>query len=71
MEKMDRADFEKQYAVLIDKKETLSPGTNKVLFNQRQALLKHLSSGEIIPTGVYASTDEYAEFLVFERFCNP
>ena len=70
VEKISRSSFDEQFEIVFDKGQILNSGTTKVLFNQKQAFLKNKATGDIVPTNVFASSEELGELLVIEQFCN-
>lgn len=71
MEKMSKKEFEEKFEIVFGSEETLNSGTSNVLFNQKQAFIKDKKTGEIRPTEIYASSEDFGELLVIEKFCNP
>lgn len=67
--KISRALFDQQFEIVFGKDQKLDWGTNKDLSNQKQAFLKNFKTGEIVPTNIYASSEEFGELLVIEKFC--
>lgn len=70
IKKISRRSFEEQFEIIFGKEQTLNSGTNNVLFNQKQAFLKNRKTGEIVPTNIFASSEELGELLVIEAFCD-
>lgn len=68
--KIDRNLFDELFEIVFGEEQTLNSGTSKVLFNQKQAFLKNRETGEITPTGIFASAEELGELLVIETYCN-
>ena len=71
LEKINKSDFEEQFEIFFSSEQTLNSGTSKVLFNQKQAFLKDKETGEVIPTDVFANSEELGEAMVIERYCIP
>lgn len=71
MEKMTKDSFEELYEILFSEKQTLNSGTTEVLFNQKQGLLKNKKKGEIIPTNIFASSEELGRAMIIQKYCIP
>ncbi len=69
IEKMSRTLFDETFEILFGEEQTINSGTSKVMFNQKQALLKNRATGEIFQTNVFASDKELGESLVIENYC--
>jgi hypothetical protein len=69
--KTSRILFDERFEILFSEEQTLNLGKINVLFKQKEALLKNRVTGEILPTNIFASSEEFAELLVIEKFCNP
>ena len=67
--KISRTSFDETFEIFFGKAQTLNPDTIKVMFDQKQAFLKNRETGEIIPTNIYASSEEFGELLVIENYC--
>lgn len=69
IKKINNIDFDETFEIVFGEEQTLNPGTVKVLFHQKQALLKNRITGEITSTEIYSNSEELGALLVKEKFC--
>ena len=67
--KISRSIFDKQFQIIFGEEQTVNSGTSLPIFNQKQAFLKNRNTGEIIPTSIFSSNEEFGELMVFESYC--
>ena len=68
-EKISRTSFDETFEILFGEEQTINSSSSKVIFNQKQALLKNRTTGEIFQTNIFASDEELGELLVIETYC--
>ena len=70
---MTLQEFNTKYEITWGPAKTLFPGTVKVQFNKREAILKDRETGHETNTGIYADvgSEDFMETIVIERFVKP
>lgn len=69
IDKISRTSFDETFEILFGEEQTINSGTSKVMFNQKQALLKNRATGEVFQTNVFSSDEDFGELMVIEKYC--
>ena len=69
MNKITEEEFNDKYLILSDGPKNINSGQVNVMFDKYEMLLKELKTEFVISTGIFASSVEAGEALVYTQYC--
>lgn len=69
MKRINRDLFEEQFEIFFGAEQTVKCGETMIFSYQKQAFLKNRFTNEILPTNIFARSEEYGELMVIDAYC--